>query len=347
MTPPIRMVSVPVEPTEAMMLAADAVDWNNEDERAAVINMWQTMISVAAARAPEGGAVGVKYDPSDVRYGLHLIANEDCDEVAASYYAKKALAHLAAPVREEGGAGDYTMALAERQPFEAHPALAAHIERMAVGRSVGSLIEWDAFLRDLNAALATREEAPADCPHEAYEVDSAGQPVRCSDCNAPAEAGEERFYRRAAKIIRELGPSMSPGALAATCERRADKEALRAQPHAREEARTDLVAIQREQWVPCSREWLDKHPNGCAEAPRVAAKEWDGHSHYHPANWPTPPAPEAEKLRVAVERLLTLPELERRQQHLRKGIGTATDEGKIVLNALAALQQDTRPGEAE
>jgi len=48
-------VTVPVAPTEAMMKAADAVDWNNEDERASVINMWQAMLS--AAPAPEDGAV--------------------------------------------------------------------------------------------------------------------------------------------------------------------------------------------------------------------------------------------------------------------------------------------------
>ncbi|WP_286948987.1 MULTISPECIES: hypothetical protein [Brevundimonas] len=48
-------VTVPVEPTEAMMKAADAVDWSNEDERASVVNMWQAMLS--AAPAPEGGAV--------------------------------------------------------------------------------------------------------------------------------------------------------------------------------------------------------------------------------------------------------------------------------------------------
>lgn len=54
------------------------------------------------------------------------------------------------------------------------------------------------------------------------------------------------------------------------------------------------------------------------------------------------PAPDA--LRVAVEALLTLPELKRRQEHLRKGIGTATDEGKVVLQALAALQAEQKGG---
>ena len=67
--------------------------------------------------------------------------------------------------KPEGGAvkgpGDYTMALATHQAFERFPALASHIEGMAIGSSVGALIEWDAFLRELNAALATREEAPA------------------------------------------------------------------------------------------------------------------------------------------------------------------------------------------
>lgn len=50
--------------------------------------------------------VGGGYDASDVRYGLHLIANEDCDEVAASYYAKKALAHLSAPAPSSLAGGE-------------------------------------------------------------------------------------------------------------------------------------------------------------------------------------------------------------------------------------------------
>lgn len=98
-------VTVPVEPTEAMMKAADAVDWNNEDERASVINMWQAMLSAAQADGPDG-----EYDRADIRYGLHRIANEDCDEVAAAYYAKKTLAYLAplsAAPAPEGGAAPF------------------------------------------------------------------------------------------------------------------------------------------------------------------------------------------------------------------------------------------------
>lgn len=56
--------------------------------------------------------VGGGYDASDVRYGLHLIANEDCDEVAASYYAKKALAHLAAPAPSSLAGGEVREAVA-------------------------------------------------------------------------------------------------------------------------------------------------------------------------------------------------------------------------------------------
>lgn len=61
---------------------------------------------------------------------------------------------------QAAGMGDYTMALAEPQAFEKFPLLAAHIERMAAGHGVGSLIEWDAFLRDLNAALRAPSREP-------------------------------------------------------------------------------------------------------------------------------------------------------------------------------------------
>ncbi len=50
------------------MKAADAVDWNNEDERASVINMWQAMLS--AAPAPEGGAVRYRHKKRGTEYTL-------------------------------------------------------------------------------------------------------------------------------------------------------------------------------------------------------------------------------------------------------------------------------------
>lgn len=118
-------------------------------------------------------------------------------------------------------------------------------------------------------------------------------------------------------------------------------------PQAREEAQPDLVAINRDQWVPCSPDWLDKHPHSCAEAPRVAAKEWDGHSHYHPANWPSPPAPEAEKLRIALQEAADAVDFFDRVKAATGAERTAvgSDHWKrmeAALRDLAALQQEGR-----
>lgn len=85
---------------------------------------------------------------------------------------------------------------------------------------------------------------------------------------------------------------------------------------------------------------------------------WRWHHHSQPERWqvttddavthdlycvseplyahPSPPADDA--LRVAVEALMKLPELERWQAQLSKGIGTATEDGKVVLAVLAALK---------
>jgi hypothetical protein len=104
----------------------------------------------------------------------------DCEEAfvggseGAAKTMREAAKHLRSPAPEGGavkGPGDYTMVLTEPQAFEKFPALASHIERMAVGRSVGSLIEWDAFLRELNAALATREDAPAEAGERDYPAE--------------------------------------------------------------------------------------------------------------------------------------------------------------------------------
>ena len=106
-------VTVPVEPTEAMLdNAAGTLVVQGLNVRQIARQFWSAMLS--AAPAPEGGAVK--------------------------------------------GPGDYTMVLTEPQAFERFHALASHIERMAVGRSVGSLIEWNGFLRELNVVLATRSD---------------------------------------------------------------------------------------------------------------------------------------------------------------------------------------------
>ena len=63
------------------------------------------------------------------------------------------LRHTPQPSGETRESGDYTMALAEVQPFEDYPALADHIERMATTGRIGSMIEWDGFLSQLNATI--------------------------------------------------------------------------------------------------------------------------------------------------------------------------------------------------
>lgn len=37
----------------------------------------------------------------------------------------------------------------------------------------------------------------------------------------------------------------------------------------------------KDQWVPCSPEWLAKFPGACAEAPRRPGRQQTGVSHYH------------------------------------------------------------------
>lgn len=75
--------------------------------------------------------------------------------IATNPYSDNAALSPEAPAREGATHPD-------AQPFERFPELALHIERMAMTGLVGSMISWDAFLRELNAALTPRHEAPAD-----------------------------------------------------------------------------------------------------------------------------------------------------------------------------------------
>lgn len=109
--------------------------------------------------------VGGGYDPGDVRYGLHLIANEDCDEVAAAYYAKKALAHLAAPARApEGGAVLSALDMALTYIEE----LGANIERNDLDMHLDVVERPFSFAQTMRGrfpalcAALTPKEAPAD-----------------------------------------------------------------------------------------------------------------------------------------------------------------------------------------
>lgn len=85
------------------------------------------------------------YPVGDYRRGLQLIAREECDEVAASYYAKKALAVLslaAAPQPDHG------------------PKTAAEIIAICrAWRDADDPSHWGAFEHALDAALKASEPA--------------------------------------------------------------------------------------------------------------------------------------------------------------------------------------------
>ena len=112
MTRPAPTVTVPVEPTEAMLLAADAVDWSNEDERGSIINMWQCMLSAAPA-APQAAGVGER-DAIAREVWIGFTGNPNVWDRAKStanetvkycWASADAIAALRAPSREpEGGA---------------------------------------------------------------------------------------------------------------------------------------------------------------------------------------------------------------------------------------------------
>lgn len=254
-------VTVPVEPTEAMMRAWHRSAWPQGPE---VSPMSQAGLAfnrhyaamLSAAPAPEGGAVAMiraLLDHIDretchhdnlKRGGVQWTICEDCDRkwaddqggfkphvdappVAAARLYLAALA-TRSDGKPEGGAvkgpGDYTMALTEPQAFERFPALASHIERMAVGRSVGSLIEWDAFLRELNAALATREEAPAE----------AGELVADFTRSHPSGLDDSTYEQIEDALDRADAPINGPDGKFLTLAQRV--EAIRAQPPSREDA---------------------------------------------------------------------------------------------------------------
>jgi hypothetical protein len=209
-------VTVPVEPTEAMMKAADAVDWNNEDERASVINMWQAMLS--AAPAPEGGAVDDR---------LHSAISKLKDWVGLIQ------------LRKNGGC------------VSGNPIVDCVNDLPAIIRELEAAeLEIEGAFERYEDALATREEAPAGSDHPCYDEHQPGcdcvipaqkvapVPSFLERMTAPAEAGETieaRFPELNDDLIR-MASTGSTGSLiewGAFIERL--KSALRAQPPARED----------------------------------------------------------------------------------------------------------------
>lgn len=172
-------VTVPVEPTELIRLSSETAEYLIRVAEDADDNQWQDW--AATMRQASRQMLGL-------------------------------CAMLSAAPAPEGGAvkgpGDYTMALAEPQAFERFPALAPHIERMAIGGSVGSLVEWDAFLKELNAALATREEAPAEAGALINQIDALlAIPEANLSSRIPYLARE--LLERSAKHLRAQPPARS------------------------------------------------------------------------------------------------------------------------------------------
>lgn len=60
----------------------------------------------------------------------------------------------------------------EKQYFERFPALATHLQRMAVSGTTGSPQNWSSFLQELNQALAAKAESERSGVHLiAAEID--------------------------------------------------------------------------------------------------------------------------------------------------------------------------------
>ncbi len=287
MTPPIRMVSVPVEPTEAMWEAASKA-WHDHDRpytfdctKAA----FRAMLTAAPVRE-EGGAV-----------------REALKEAAA------ALSYI--------GSNEFKV-----QPDDAGPG--------GSGRKSWSrtMVETVSFAKrkgaEAKSALATREEAPA-------------------------EAGESPLVDWFSRFVEAHQEGCGPDtdALIACLDR--VRDSYRAQPQAREEAQPVAVKA----LVDAALTYI----SGVGYAPGFGPV-----GKLHEAAWAvkrsplytTPPAPEAEKLRVAVEAeqlgtaLADLVSWFTKPVQGERGLVWVIPAGQqgaddAVAQALAALQQEGRP----
>jgi len=298
-----------------------------------------------------------------------LIPTPDKDYTDYAIMTRCIAALTAAPVREEGGAVDYT-ALA-KIGYE------TSCNKKWEWASRGCQIGWTDAVKAILTALATREEAPVDpC---------------CPSCEAPAEArGDE--IKAAARIIfpeservkmdREWGGNRnhSRNRWNTALEQARAILALRAQPKAREEVQPALTVWYgsmpesngKQNWTAILHRkgatGFDIHEDGfcfhrseypdraryeademrwiigeLSEKPDLLDCDADAHSGYVA---PPPPAPEAEKLRVAVEALgkaeTIFAAISRKAPYGHATMSDATHAAVMVRQALAALQQEGR-----
>jgi len=378
MTPPIRMVSVPVDGQEVTITLTGKVS-----------------------------------DTMPSRPGWFRVTGHNFIFSATGQDADISL--TAAPVREEGGAGPTNEQIQSvmldavkevRATLTDSTEIAcmdADIARMESGPVDMGETGW-AVMRSVHrrlAALATREEAPELALEDAkvfgvgFIVD--GQrvsPDRVTVCRgeeAPAEAGAALGRLSALLSASHLAGDAAVAGLGAVSwnDLRAVLDvALRAHPQAREEAQPVLTVWYgsmpesngRQNWTATLRRVnpTDKWDQGfcfarseypervryeadrmrwiigeLAEKPDILAYDEKAHSGYVA---PTPPAPEAEKLRVAVEALelaairfdeiyeaAEVDDIAYRNEATIHGINGNADVAQAeVRQALAALQQEGR-----
>ncbi|GEM_PF-3394171 len=299
MTPPIRMVSVPVEPTGPYSAEFGAI--HHEAERGYLFSIHPESAAKEVARALNHAAAV---------------------EAAAT----------AAPVREEGGAVAELIEAAEECLRLGNSTCEDTPENRKRCRARSRLMKLTTP-KAIIAALATREEAPAckKCGGKGYTQYEGGEgegypsrpEIEACSCReeAPAEAGEWITGEALHEIMASFEGQADVSEIAAKINAAI---ALRAQPQAREEAQpVHALEIVRDPTV-------------------EGAKRFVGVT--------TPPAPEAEKLRVAVEALekiasyrVTKLSCDSWADTYSGGHSAASErDADIADQALATLQQEGR-----
>lgn len=161
MTPPIRMVSVPVEPTDAMMDAWHGSAWPQGPKVSptsqaglAFKRHYAAMLTASPVREEGGVVLAKRVSPGEA------INRAVGDEVLTA----KALESITTAGWVFAHKDD--IATREEAPAEAgetiearFPELNDDLIRMASTGSTGSLIEWGAFIERLKSALRAQPQA--------------------------------------------------------------------------------------------------------------------------------------------------------------------------------------------
>jgi hypothetical protein len=144
-----------------------------------IASVCEAVEALSAARAPSPSSAETIYRCAKVAYDtdtLGLTALQTRQSVVDRIRALAATPAMPAPVADrttftipagheairdadERATGE-TRSADALQPFERYPNLAWEIGRMATTGGMGSLVEWDRFLKELNAALSPADAEP-------------------------------------------------------------------------------------------------------------------------------------------------------------------------------------------